>query len=209
MTILSQSSARAQSPVSDEDLFAEEMAGVTPLGREARVRLVKERLSEDQQRERRQAAEREELAVNPLIDEGVAPLDAWYVLEFKRPGIQNGVYRKLRLGHYQVDARLDLHRLLVKQAKEEVFSFIAEAERLGLRTVLIVHGKGQSKAQGEQTAVLKGYVNHWLKELDAVQAFHSAQPQHGGTGALYVLLRKNAEQKRANRLQYLKGRVQD
>jgi len=209
MTILSQSSARAQSPVSDEDLFAEEMAGVTPLGREARVRLVKERLSEDQQRERRQAAEREELAVNPLIDEGVAPLDAWYVLEFKRPGIQNGVYRKLRLGRYQVDARLDLHRLLVKQAKEEVFSFIAEAERLGLRTVLIVHGKGQSKAQGEQTAVLKGYVNHWLKELDAVQAFHSAQPQHGGTGAIYVLLRKNAEQKRANRLQYLKGRVQD
>ena len=209
MTILSQSSARAQSPVSDEDLFAEEMAGVTPLGREARVRLVKERLSEDQQRERRQAAEREELAVNPLIDEGVAPLDAWYVLEFKRPGIQNGVYRKLRLGRYQVDARLDLHRLLVKQAKEEVFTFIAEAERLGLRTVLIVHGKGQSKAQGEQTAVLKGYVNHWLKELDAVQAFHSAQPQHGGTGAIYVLLRKNAEQKRANRLQYLKGRVQD
>jgi len=209
MTILSQSSARAQSPVSDEDLFAEEMAGVTPLGREARVRLVKERLSEDQQRERRQAAEHEELAVNPLIDEGVAPLDAWHVLEFKRPGIQNGVYRKLRLGRYQVDARLDLHRLLVKQAKEEVFSFIAEAERLGLRTVLIVHGKGQSKAQGEQTAVLKGYVNHWLKELDAVQAFHSAQPQHGGTGAIYVLLRKNAEQKRANRLQYLKGRVQD
>jgi len=209
MTILSQSSARAQSPVSDEDLFAEEMAGVTPLGREARVRLVKERLSEEQQRERRQAAEREELAVNPLIDEGVAPLDAWHVLEFKRPGIQNGVYRKLRLGRYQVDARLDLHRLLVKQAKEEVFSFIAEAERLGLRTVLIVHGKGQSKAQGEQTAVLKGYVNHWLKELDAVQAFHSAQPQHGGTGAIYVLLRKNAEQKRANRLQYLKGRVQD
>ena len=209
MTILSQSSARAQSPVSDEDLFAEEMAGVTPLGREARVRLVKERLSEDQQRERRQAAEREELAVNPLIDEGVAPLDAWHVLEFKRPGIQNGVYRKLRLGRYQVDARLDLHRLLVKQAKEEVFSFIAEAERLGLRTVLIVHGKGQSKAQGEQTAVLKGYVNHWLKELDAVQAFHSAQPQHGGTAAIYVLLRKNAEQKRANRLQYLKGRVQD
>ena len=48
-----------------------------------------------------------------------------------------------------------------------------------------------------------------LKELDAVQAFHSAQPQHGGTGAVYVLLRKNAEQKRANRLQYLKGRVQD
>ena len=136
--------------MSDEDLFAEEMAGVTPLGREARVRLVKERLSEDQQRERRQAAAREESVVNPLVDEGVAPLDAWYVLEFKRPGIQNGVYRKLRLGHYQVDARLDLHRLLVKQAKEEVFSFIAEAERLGLRTVLVVHGKASRRPKASK-----------------------------------------------------------
>ena len=36
--------------MSDEDLFAEEMSGVKPLGREARVRLVKQRLSEDQQR---------------------------------------------------------------------------------------------------------------------------------------------------------------
>jgi DNA-nicking Smr family endonuclease len=75
--------------------------------------------------------------------------------------------------------------------------------------LLIVHGKGQSKNQGKQTAVLKGYVNHWLRELEAVQAFHSARPAHGGTGAIYVLLRKSAEQKRENRLKYLKGRVQD
>lgn len=195
--------------MNDDDLFAEEMAGVKPLGRDARVRLVKERLSEDQQRGRRRAAEGEEKVVNPLVDEGIMPLDAWFVLEFKRPGIQNGVYRKLRLGHYQVDARLDLHRMVVKQAREEVFSFIDEAGRLGLRTLLIVHGKGQSKSQGDQTAVLKGYVNHWLQQLDPVQAFHSAQPQHGGTGAVYVLLKKSAEQKRENRLQYLKGRVQD
>ena len=195
--------------MSDEDLFAEEMAGVTPLGREARVRLIKERLSEDQQQGRRKAAEGQDIVVNPLVDEGIPPLDAWYVLEFKRSGIQNGVYRKLRLGHYQIDARLDLHRLAIKQARDEVFSFTAEATKLGLRTLLIVHGKGHSKAHGDNTAVLKGYVNHWLRELEAVQAFHSAQPQHGGTGAVYVLLRKSAEQKQENRLKYFKGRVQD
>ena len=139
----------------------------------------------------------------------LAPLDAWYIVEFKRPGIQNGVYRKLRLGHYQLDARLDLHRFGIKQAREEVFSFISEASHLGLRTLLIVHGKGHSNANGEKTAVLKGFVNQWLRELEAVQAFHSAQPQHGGTGSVYVLLRKSAEQKRENRLKYLKGRVQD
>ena len=195
--------------MSDNDLCVQEMAGVEPLGRDARVRLVKDRLSGDQQRGRRRAAEGEDHAINPLADEGISPLDAWFVLEFKRPGIQNGVYRKLRLGHYQVDARLDLHRMVVKQAREEVFSFIEEATRLGLRTLLIVHGKGQSKSQGDQTAVLKGYVNHWLQHLDQVQAFHSAQPQHGGTGAVYVLLKKSAKQKRENRLQYQKGRVQD
>ena len=195
--------------MSDEDLFAEEMAGVTPLGRDARVRLVKARLSQDQREGRRKAAEGEEAIVNPLADEGIAPLDAWYILEFKRPGIQNGVYRKLRLGHYQLDARLDLHRFSIKQAREEVFSFISEASHLGLRTMLIVHGQGHSRANGDKTAVLKGYVNQWLRELEAVQAFHSAQPQHGGTGAVYVLLRKSAEQKRENRLKYLKGRVQD
>ena len=195
--------------MSDEDLFAEEMSGVTPLGRDARVRLVKERLSQDQREGRRRAAEGEEAIVNPLVDEGIAPLDAWYMLEFKRPGIQNGVYRKLRLGHYQLDARLDLHRFSIKQAREEVFSFISEASHLGLRTLLIVHGQGHSSANGDKTAVLKGYVNQWLRELEAVQAFHSAQPQHGGTGAVYVLLRKSAEQKRENRLKYLKGRVQD
>ena len=195
--------------MSDEDLFAEEMAGVAPLGRDARVRLVKERLSQDQREGRRRAAEGEEVIVNPLADEGIAPLDAWYILDFKRPGIQNGVYRKLRLGHYQIDARLDLHRLAIKQAREEVFSFIREASNLGLRTLLIMHGKGQPKAHGDKTAVLKGYVDRWLRDLDAVQAFHSAQPQHGGTGAVYVLLRKSAEQKRENRLKYLKGRMQD
>jgi len=195
--------------VNDEDLFAEEMEGVKPLAREARVRLAKAKLSDDQQQGRRRAAEGQEEPVNPLVDEGVLPLDPWYVLEFKRPGIQNGVYRKLRLGHYQIDARLDLHRMTTQRARQEVFSFISEAGRLGLRTLLIVHGKGQSTPGETSTAVLKGYVNHWLRDLDAVQAFHSAQPPHGGTGAVYVLLRKSAEKKRENRLTYMKGRTQD
>jgi DNA-nicking Smr family endonuclease len=195
--------------VSDEDLFAEKMKGVKPLSRAARVRLVKERLSEDQQQGRRLAAEGREEVINPLVDEGVLPLDAWYVLEFKRSGIQNGVYRKLRLGQYQIDARLDLHRMTAKQARQEVFSFISEAGQLGLRTLLIVHGKGQSAAGSAPTAVLKGLVNHWLRELQTVQAFHSAQPLHGGTGAVYVLLRKSAEKKRENRLNFTKGRTQD
>lgn len=193
--------------MSDDDLFFEEMAGVKPLNRAPRERLVKSGTVGDTAARREAATGENQVGLNPLADEGIEALDAWYVLEFKRPGIQHGVFRKLRMGRYDIDARLDLHRMTVKQAREEVHTFIRESLELGLRTVLIMHGKGQRKAEQKQTAVLKGYVNHWLQDLDAVQAFHSAQPVHGGTGAVYVLLRKSAEKKRQNRERFLKGRV--
>jgi DNA-nicking Smr family endonuclease len=193
--------------VSDDEFFQEEMLGVTPLKRDARERLLR-KVNEGDGEARRLAAEGEpEGPLNSLVDEGVEPLDAWYVLAFKRPGIQHGVYKKLRQGRYEIDARLDLHRLSVKQARMDVHSFIQDAMQYGLRTVLILHGKGQRKTEQEKTAVLKGYVQHWLQELEEVQAFHSAQPVHGGTGAVYVLLRKSLQKKRENRERFLKGRV--
>ena len=193
--------------VSDDEFFQAEMLGVTPLKRDARERLLRKE-NEGDGKARRLAAEGEpEGLLNSLVDEGIEPLDAWYVLAFKRPGIQHGVYKKLRQGRYDIDARLDLHRLSVKQARIDVHSFIQEAMQYGLRTVLILHGKGQRKTEQEKTAVLKGYVNRWLQDLEEVQAFHSAQPVHGGTGAVYVLLRKNLQKKRENRERFLKGRV--
>ena len=193
--------------MSEKDLFLEEMSGVKPLQREPRERLIRQSAEGNLELRRQAATEPLHEKINSLLDEGVDPLDAWYVLDFKRPGIQHGVYKKLRMGRYDIDARLDLHRMTVKQAREEVKQFIDEAGKLGLRTLLILHGKGQRKVEQENTAVLKGYVNHWLQQLEIVQAFHSAQPVHGGTGAVYVLLRKSADKKRENRERFLKGRV--
>lgn len=193
--------------MSEKDLFLEEMSGVKPLQREPRERLIKPSVKGDVERRREAATQPLKDKINPLLDEGVDPLDAWYVLDFKRPGIQHGVYKKLRMGRYDIEARLDLHRMTVKQARDEVKQFVDEASKLGLRTLLILHGKGQRKVEKENTAVLKGYVNHWLQQLEMVQAFHSAQPVHGGTGAVYVLLRKSADKKRENRERFLKGRV--
>lgn len=192
----------------DDDLFASEMSGVKPLNRDPRERLVKTDRTDSAVR--RQAATASPLrSDNRLTDDGIPPLEAWFVLEFKRPGIQNGVYRKLRLGQYDIDARLDLHRMNVAEARSEVWSFLKEARRLGLRTLLITHGKGLGSKVKSGSGILKGYVNHWLRDIEDVQAFHSAQPQHGGTGAVYVLLRKSEERKRENRERFMKGRVQD
>ncbi len=193
----------------ESELFFQEVADVKPLKREHRVQLAPGGDDRD-----RSLAERREAAVtgreadrNTLSDRDAEPLDAWYVLEFKRPGVQNGVYRKLRQGRYEQEARLDLHRMTVAVARRELFAFLEQCHELGLRSVLLIHGKGERKVERERSAVLKGHVHAWLQEVPIVQAYHSAQPQHGGTGAVYVLLRKSEEQKRKNRERFMKGRV--
>ncbi len=190
--------------------FQDAMADVQPLKREPRVTrntAAAQPSREALQHRRRAASEAPAVERNALSDTAIEPLDHWYVLDFKRPGIQNGVFRKLKQGRYEPQAHLDLHRMGVERARREVFEFIAEAGELGLRSLLIVHGKGESQADQQRNSLLKGCVNHWLRELPAVQAFHSAQPRHGGTGAAYVLLRKSEAQKRQNRLAFAKGRV--
>ena len=196
---------------SDNDQeFSAAMSDVVPLKREPRAGLAhKSHADKDISLEhrRRAAAQLPDIDQNRLTEKAVEPLDAWFVLAFKRPGVQNGVFRKLKQGRYEIQARLDLHRMTVEAARCEIFEFIVESQQLGLRSVLLIHGKGESKAEQERGSILKGCVDHWLRELEIVQAFHSAQPQHGGTGAAYVLLRKSEEQKRENREKFSKGRI--
>ena len=195
----------------EQRLFLDEMSDVVPIKRQARVRVTNRPEAERASLERRRSA-----AVshghddgNTLTENGLAitPLDPWYVLDFKRPGVQNGVFRKLKQGRYEAEARLDLHRMTAAVARKELFEFIQESVRLGIRSAIIVHGKGESRAERERSSILKGCTDHWLRELEDVQAFHSAQPRHGGTGAVYVLLRKSEDKKRENREIFMKGRV--
>jgi DNA-nicking Smr family endonuclease len=181
------------------------MSDVAPLKRDLRVALnrTKQSAKDSSLRHRRAAAVAGPAADNNILsDEGIEPLDPWYVLEFKRPGIQNGVFRKLRQGRYEAEARLDLHRMTVAIARRELFRFVQDCQQLGLRTILLIHGKGETPTERGKCSILKGCTDHWLRQLDIVQAFHSARPQHGGTGAVYVLLRKSEERKRENREKY-------
>lgn len=109
-------------------------------------------------------------------------------LSFSRPGIQKSVFRKLRTGKYVIEAELDLHGYFAKEARALVAGFINESQARGLRCVRIIHGKGLSSPN--QKPVLKNKVNQWLQQIDAVLAFSSALQVDGGTGAVYVLLKK-------------------
>ncbi len=120
------------------------------------------------------------------IIEQVAALDP---LEFSRPGVQHGVYKNLRMGKYEIQSRLDLHRHTVEQARTALWNFVDDCQRHSVRCALITHGKGEHLAR---PAVLKSCVNHWLKQFDQVLAFHTAQKYHGGLGATYVLIKKGS-----------------
>lgn len=183
----------------DERLaFLEEMKDVRRIRRpnRAEVSALRE-LTPGHMERQRSAVETPVRDVNPLTSDMVEPLTAHDLLSWMRPGIQHGVFKKLRLGQYPIEARLDLHRMTVEQARREVFGFINDCVRYGLRSVIILHGKGERNPDG--IAQLKSYLAKWLPELDSVLAFHSAQKHHGGTGAVYVMVRKSDGDKQNNR----------
>lgn len=156
-------------------------------------------IDSDQARIRQHAAmhgtQRQASLSNEFI-EMVAPDD---VLSFQRPGIQHGVFRKLRLGQYRSDARLDLHRVTLAEAQRNVYRFIQDCLHHQIRCCQIIHGMGRNT---QPQAMLKSHVNAWLCQLPEVIAFHTAPQTDGGFGAVYVLLRKSAAAKHQNREQF-------
>ncbi|MDE2604818.1 MAG: Smr/MutS family protein [Burkholderiales bacterium] len=111
-------------------------------------------------------------------------------LSFRRPGVGIDVTRKLRRGHWSIQAEIDLHGLRTDDAREALADFIREAARQGLRCLRVVHGKGLGSPG--KTPVLKGKVHGWLVQKNEVMAFVQARGDEGGAGALVVLLRPAA-----------------
>jgi DNA-nicking Smr family endonuclease len=107
---------------------------------------------------------------------------------FRRPGVSDRLLRDLRRGRFAIEDELDLHGLVAVQARDAVRDFLADAVARRRSCVRIVHGKG--RGSGPRGPVLKKSVNLWLRKNESVYAFSSARPAHGGTGAIYVLLRR-------------------
>lgn len=177
--------------------FKAAMGDVTPLSIEKKVDLSKNKQDALTIAQRRKAATEEiKQEINHLSDDHVDMVQPYDTLSYRCNGLQDGVFRKFRLGKYQIDARLDLHNKTVQQARSDVYRFIEDAMKYDLRNLMILHGKGEKE---DTPALLKSWVNKWLPQLDDILAFHSCQPQHGGTGAIYVMLKKSARKKQETR----------
>lgn len=150
----------------------------------AEVRPPRPRARAEKRREDDRAAVRDLLS-DPVGATEIQPGDE---LRFLRSGLNPRILRNLKRGHYRLQDELDLHGLFASEARQVVAAFLNEAQAHSRLCVRIVHGKGlRSRQQGP---VLKGLVDHWLRQRDDVLAFASARPVDGGTGAVYILLKR-------------------
>lgn len=178
----------ARKPVSEEDLelFRDAVGDVKSVA-DDRVHEQPKRAA----RPRARSAEIDDRSVMAsLLDElsDADFLETGEHLAHAQPGVQKSVVRKLRSGRYAIQAEIDLHGLTVTEAKSELGSFLAEAQQRRHLCVRVIHGKGLRNRDGP--ARLKPAVNQWLQRHRQVLAFCSARVQDGGTGAVYVLLKR-------------------
>ncbi len=106
-------------------------------------------------------------------------------------GLDQMIMNKLRAGFLSPEAHLDLHGLNAVQAFEALRGFMRGCWYKGLRTVLVVPGRGRNSPDG--MGVLREKLQSWLTQEPfkrVVLAFCTAQPHDGGPGSVYVLLRK-------------------
>ncbi len=109
--------------------------------------------------------------------------------------------KRIARGRREIDARLDLHGLRQQDAYGALRRFLAHSQAQGHSHVLIITGKGGGAEAddtrdfwtSEQRGVLRRLVPHWLCEPAMrlhVVSFTESALKHGGSGALYVTIRK-------------------
>lgn len=115
--------------------------------------------------------------------------------------LERKLKHKLSRGRMTADAAIDLHGFRQAEAYAALVRFLQNAQREGARVVLVVTGKG-ARVYGDdrvgygggEVGVLRRAVPLWLglPEFRAlVIGFEEAGRPHGGSGALYVRLRRS------------------
>lgn len=97
---------------------------------------------------------------------------------------------KLKKGRLPIEGRVDLHGMTQDEAYSLLFAFLHRAHAGGIRYVLVITGKGSSSG-GD--GVLRRSVPAWLSTpafRPLVSSHDHAARNHGGSGALYVRLRR-------------------
>ena len=171
----------------DDNLFRRAMSDAKPLKAEQRA---DDPLKKPKPRARFSRADKRAVLEESLhADLDTLEHDNADYLRFHRASVGRRTMRKLARGNIAVQDEIDLHGLTQGEAREYLHDFINRCASSGKTCVRVVHGKGLGS--GHRGPVLKISVNRWLRRWDPVLAFVSTPQVDGGTGAVYVLLRKS------------------
>ncbi len=178
-------------PDDELSLFAQQMQGVRRIHvDQADVGKAKpNRAVQQMNRKNALQSSASELVVDGLSDQFVLDVGAEDALYWARDGVQDSQLRRLKAGQIAFEGSLDLHGMTVEKARATLREFIEEALRLEVRCVRVTHGKA-ARLDGKKP-MIKSHVNTWLRQHEKVLGFTSCVPRHGGTGALYVLLKRH------------------
>jgi DNA-nicking Smr family endonuclease len=136
----------------------------------------------------RHADEREVLKEMRAGLPGLEELETGNEALYRSSGLSGRELRRLRRGQFAIEAHFDLHGLTSDEARVALAAFLDHAIAAERRCVRIIHGKGLGSAGGQ--SVLKPRIQRWLRVRKDVLGFCSARPVDGGTGAMYVLLKR-------------------
>lgn len=143
----------------------------------------------------------------------------WHTRPSPKPdaSIDRRMQRQIATGRQEVDRSVDLHGMTQDRAFATLKRTVEGAIKRGDKTLLVVTGKGgkrfnqldatpaayRTRADFEQLGgVLRRMVPLWLEgpELKPfIQSYGTASPDHGGDGALYVILRRRMPGSRKDR----------
>ncbi len=111
--------------------------------------------------------------------------------------IERRLKRQLKRGRGAIEGALDLHGMNQAEAHQALRGFLRNCQARGARLVIVITGKGgpldEPAPLGQERGVLRRLAPHWLRESDlrqVVLGFEEAGRAHGGSGALYVRLRR-------------------
>lgn len=172
----------------DFDLFQKSMQGVKKMdtGNIAKIEKDKKKKIDAQTLAKRAAATGPMQTDNAELSDTQAmlnPVASQATLSYRIGTLQHKVFEDLKAGNLRWFEAVDLHGCTVEDARVAVLQIIQMAKDENQNVIKIVHGKGPE-------AILKTYVNGWLRQHRDVLAFVSAPEKQGGTGAVLVLLKR-------------------
>lgn len=187
-----------EQPAEEDDfaLFSKSMQGVKKMNTSNIAQIEKPRVKkvDSQTLAKRAAAEGPQLIEGAELSDTQAmlnPVASQAALNYRIATLQHKVFEDLKAGNLRWFEAVDLHGCTIEEARMAVLQIIQIAKDENQNVLKIVHGKGPD-------AILKTYVNGWLRQHRDVLAFVSAPEKQGGTGAVLVLLKRTEKNPKSN-----------